>query len=66
MSRILNIEGNKFPMDKVRALRAEILRGIDDIKAGHAPDGPQVMADFKRVLLKMRSRLKIETPSVLE
>ena len=39
---------------KLQALRREIQKGIDDLEAGRANDGREVMAEFKSRLLKMK------------
>lgn len=41
---------------KLEALRSEIQKGIDDLEAGRVRDGSEVMADFKRRLLKMKRK----------
>lgn len=37
---------------KLRSLRAEIQKGIDDLEAGRYRDGEEVMAEIKERLLK--------------
>lgn len=39
---------------KLKALRAEIQKGDDDIEAGRIYDGPTTMAEFREKLLKMK------------
>lgn len=39
---------------KLKALRAEIQKGIDDLEAGRIYDGPTTMAEFREKLLAMK------------
>lgn len=41
---------------KLAALRVEIQIGIDDLEAGRARDGGEVMAEFKDRLLKIKKQ----------
>jgi antitoxin ParD1/3/4 len=41
---------------KIEALRREIQLGIDDLEAGRARDGGEVMAEFKVRLLNMKQQ----------
>ena len=42
---------------KLQALRREIQKGVDDLEAGRANDGSEVMAEFKSRLLKMKDQM---------
>jgi antitoxin ParD1/3/4 len=39
---------------KLKALRADIQKGIDDLEAGRIYDGPEAMAQIREKLLKMK------------
>jgi antitoxin ParD1/3/4 len=39
---------------KLRALRDEIQKGVDDLEAGRVYDGPTVMTEFREKLLAMK------------
>ena len=41
---------------KLEALRKEIQKGMDDLEAGRARDGGEVMAEFKDRLLRMKQQ----------
>jgi len=41
---------------KLQALRKEIQKGIDDLEAGRARDGGEVMAEFKSRLLQIKEK----------
>jgi hypothetical protein len=46
---------NKTQKEKLEWLRREIQKGIDDLEAGRFCDGPTVMAEIRRKLLKLKA-----------
>lgn len=40
---------------KLAALRREIRKGLDDLKAGRFRDGREIMAEFKKRLLTVKA-----------
>jgi antitoxin ParD1/3/4 len=41
---------------KIKALRAEVQKGIHDLETGRSQDGRKVMAEFKSRLVKMKKK----------
>ncbi len=46
--------------EKLRWLRAEIEKGLDDLRHGRYEDGPTVMAEFRKKLLNLKARKEAE------